>query len=83
MRYNQYLYWLSLQAVPITDICSKNSISAADIITDPIIGTSLLLHMLSVNVLKCFVSQSVFIYMTTVYKIVIMSESILLYLMVK
>ena len=53
-----------MQAVPITDIqyVVKNSISAADIIADPIIGISLLLHMLSVNVLKCFVSQFVLIY---------------------
>ena len=29
-----------MQAVPITDIV-KNSISSADIVTDPIIGTSL------------------------------------------
>ena len=41
MRYNQYLYWLSVQAVPITDIV-KNSILATDIIADPIISTSLL-----------------------------------------
>ena len=40
MRYNRYLYRLSVQAVPITDIV-KNSISSADIVTDPIIGTSL------------------------------------------
>ena len=40
MRYNQYLYRLPVQAVPITDIV-KNSISSADIVTDPIIGTSL------------------------------------------
>ena len=30
-----------MQAVPITDIV-KNSISSADIVTDPIIGTSLI-----------------------------------------
>ena len=35
-----YLYWLSVQAVPITDI-ANNSISAADSIADLIIGTSL------------------------------------------
>ena len=40
MCYNQYLYRLPVQAVPITDIV-KNSISSADIVTDPIIGTSL------------------------------------------
>ena len=40
MRYNRYLYRLPVQAVPITDIV-KNSISSADIVTDPIIGTSL------------------------------------------
>ena len=42
MRYNRYLYRLPVQAVPITDIV-KNSISSADIVTDPIIGTSLIL----------------------------------------
>ena len=41
MRYNWYLYWLPVQAVPIIDIV-KNSISSADIVTDPIIGTSLI-----------------------------------------
>ena len=41
MPYYQYLYQLSVQAVLITDILSKNSILAADIIADPIIGTSL------------------------------------------
>ena len=41
MRYNRYLYRLPVQAVPITDIV-KNSISSADIVTDPIIGTSLI-----------------------------------------
>ena len=41
MRYNRYLYRLPVQAVPITDIV-KNSISSADIVTDPIIGTSLM-----------------------------------------
>ena len=40
MRYNRYLYRLPVQAVPITDIV-KNSISSADIVTDPIIGISL------------------------------------------
>ena len=40
MRYNWYLYQLFMQAVPITDIV-KNSILAAGIIADPIIGTSL------------------------------------------
>ena len=41
MRYNRYLYRFPVQAVPITDIV-KNSISSADIVTDPIIGTSLI-----------------------------------------
>ena len=41
MRYNRYLYRLPVQAVPIIDIV-KNSISSADIVTDPIIGTSLM-----------------------------------------
>ena len=40
MRYNRYLYRLPVQAVPITNII-KNSISSADIVTDPIIGTTL------------------------------------------
>ena len=40
MHYNRYLYQLSVQAVPITDIV-KNSILAANIIADPIIGTPL------------------------------------------
>ena len=40
MRYNRYLYRLSVQAVPSTDIV-KCSISATDIIADLIIGTSL------------------------------------------
>ena len=40
MHYNWYIYRLPVQAVPITDIV-KNSISAADTIADPIIGTSL------------------------------------------
>ena len=40
MRYNRYLYWLPVQAVSITDIV-KNSISSADIVTNPIIGASL------------------------------------------
>ena len=40
MRYNRYLYRLTVQAVPTTDIV-KNSISSADIVTNPIIGTSL------------------------------------------
>ena len=42
MRYNRYLYRLPVQVVPITDIV-KNSISSAGIVTDPIIGISLLL----------------------------------------
>ena len=50
MCYNQYLYWLSVQAVLIIDIV-KSSLSAADIIANPIIGTSLIIsrvrHMLS------------------------------------
>ena len=41
MRYNRYLYRLSLLAVPITDTV-KMSISVADISADPIIGTPLL-----------------------------------------
>ena len=41
MHYNQYLYQLTVQAVLITDTV-KNSISAADVIADPIIGTSLM-----------------------------------------
>ena len=41
MRYNRYLYRLPVQAVPITDIV-KNSISSTNIVTDPIIGTSLI-----------------------------------------
>ena len=40
MRYNRYLYRLSLLAVPITDTV-KMSISVADISADPIIGTPL------------------------------------------
>ena len=40
MHYNQYLYRLSVQAVSITDKV-KSSISATDVIADPIIGTSL------------------------------------------
>ena len=40
MQYNWYLYRLSVQAVPITDKV-KSSISATDIIVDPIISTSL------------------------------------------
>ena len=47
MRYNWYLYRLSVLAVPITDIV-KNSLSAANIIADPII------HIYtSTIVLKC------------------------------
>ena len=42
----RYLYLLPVQAVPITDIV-KNSISSADIVTDPIIGTSLILSNIS------------------------------------
>ena len=38
-----------MQAVPITDIV-KNSISSADIATDPIIGTSLV--SMHVNVIR-------------------------------
>ena len=41
MHYNQYLYRFSVKAVPIADIV-KNSISATDIIADPIIDTSLI-----------------------------------------
>ena len=37
-----------MQAVPITDIV-KNSISSADIVTDPIIGTSLVIAMENVT----------------------------------
>ena len=48
MRYNRYLYRVPVQAVPITDIV-KNSISSADIVTDPIIGTSLDSHYLTFN----------------------------------
>ena len=40
MRYNRYLYRLTLLAVPITDTV-KMSISVADISADPIIGTPL------------------------------------------
>ena len=40
MRYNRYLYQLSVQVVPITDIV-KSSISATNIIANLIIGTSL------------------------------------------
>lgn len=40
------------------------------------------LHMLFVDVLKCFVSQSMVVYIATVYKIVIMSENTLLSFMV-
>ena len=43
MHNNWYLYRLPVQAVPITDIV-KNSISSADIVTDPIIGTSLVIR---------------------------------------
>ena len=42
MRYNWYLYWFSVQAIPITDIV-KNGISATNIIADLIISTSLIL----------------------------------------
>ena len=49
MRYNRYLYRLPVQAVPITDIV-KNSISSADIVTDPIIGTSLIVITVSMFV---------------------------------
>ena len=42
IRYNRYLYRLPVQAVPIIDIV-KNSISSADIVINPIIGTSLLI----------------------------------------
>ena len=45
MHYNRYLYRLSMQAVMITDIV-KNSILAANIFADPIIGTSLLFTQL-------------------------------------
>ena len=46
MRYNRYLYRLSLLAVPITDTV-KMSISVADISADPIIGTPLIdIHLL-------------------------------------
>ena len=38
MCYNRYLYRLSMQAVPITDIVN-NSISTASIIANPIIST--------------------------------------------
>ena len=40
MRYNRYLYQLSVQVVPITDIV-QSSISATNIIANPIISTSL------------------------------------------
>ena len=54
MRYNRYLYRLPVQAVPITDIV-KNSISSADIVTDPIIGTSLVsIPMKYGNILRHF-----------------------------
>ena len=46
MRYNRYLYRLPVQAVPITNIV-KNRISSADIVTDPIIGTSLV-HLVAI-----------------------------------
>ena len=42
MHYNRYLYQLSVQTVPITTDILKNSILVADIIADPIIGTSLM-----------------------------------------
>ena len=41
MRYNQYLYRLSIQPIQITNVI-KNSISAANIIADMIISTSLI-----------------------------------------
>ena len=40
MRYYQYLYWLPGRAVPITNMV-KISISVANILADPIIGTPL------------------------------------------
>ena len=42
MRYNRYLYRLSVQTVPITTDILKNSILVADIIANPIISTSLM-----------------------------------------
>ena len=48
MCYNRYLYWLFVQAVLITDIV-KNTISAVDIIADPIIGTSLAKYVLTAS----------------------------------
>ena len=58
MRYNRYLYRLSVQAVLITDIV-KNSLSAANIIADPII------HIYtSTIVLKCvsyYIKERLFI----------------------
>ena len=45
MCYNQYLYWRSVQAVPITNIV-KSSLLAADI-ANPIIGTSLIISRVS------------------------------------
>ena len=49
MRYNQYLYWFSGQAVLITDIV-KITILAANIIANPIITTSLLMSAASYHV---------------------------------
>ena len=40
MRYYRYLYWLPGHAVPITNMV-KISISAANILADPIISTPL------------------------------------------
>ena len=61
MHYNWYLYWLSVQAVPMTDIV-KNSISAANIIANPIIDITLL--QLCLSVYKCisyYVKERLFI----------------------
>ena len=62
MPYNQYLYWLSVQTVPITDII-KGSISAADIIANLIISTSLQLAMLfglNHKLASCILNTSAF-----------------------
>ena len=49
MRYNQYLYQLSGPIVPITDVVEM-SLSVANIITDPIISTPLLIRTIANSV---------------------------------
>ena len=57
MHYYRYIHQLSVQAIPITDIV-KNSVLAADVIADPIIGTPLytILYDLTVYALLLWIN---------------------------